>query len=119
MTHLLVSHTLTWKPLQCPTFLPSIQGYPWFLYIGPENAKHGCRLKVSQFYGAKMRVGQWFFMTVEHKPHIIGDTGEIKLKDIKLVQDFIIINIRVILDFWEQDECIDPTDMMGALIRVS
>ncbi len=44
-----------------------------------------------------MRVGQWFFMTVEHEPHIIGDTGEIKLKDIKLVQDFIIINIRVIL----------------------
>ena len=86
---------------------PKRTGLPMVVYIGPKNAKHGCRLKVSQFYGTKMRVGQWFFMTVEHEPHIIGDTGEIKLKDIKLVQDFIIINIRVILDFWEQSSLSD------------
>ena len=86
---------------------PKRTGLPMVVYIGPKNAKHGCRLKVSQFYGTKMRVGQWFFMTVEHEPHIIGDTGEIKLKDIKLVQDFIIINIRVILDFWEQSSLKD------------
>ena len=86
---------------------PKRTGLPMVVYIGPKNAKHGCRLKVSQFYGTKMRVGQWFFMTVEHEPHIIGDTGGIKLKDIKLVQDFIIINIRVILDFWEQSSLSD------------
>ena len=98
---------------------PKRTGLPMVVYIGPKNANHGCKLKVSQFYGTKMRVGQWFSMTVEHEPRIIGDTGDIKMKDIKLVQDFIEINMRVILDFWEQDECIDPTDMMDALIKVS
>ena len=97
---------------------PKVTGLPMVVYISIRNAKHGCRLKVSQMYGTKMRFGQWFSMTVEDEPRIIGDTGDIEVKDIQQVREFIRLNRRVILDFWDQEDCIDPRDVMYALMKL-
>ena len=97
---------------------PKRTGLPMVIYISVKYASHGCRLKVSQIYGNKTRFGKWFSMTVEDEPRIIGDTGDIKLKDIQLVTDFCRLNMRTILDFWDQDDCIDSGEMMDTLVKL-
>ena len=97
---------------------PEETGLPMVVFISIRNAEHGCRLKVSQIYGTKVRFAQWFSMTVEDEPRIIGDSGDIKMKDIQQVKEFIRLNRRVILDFWDQTDCIDPRDMIDALQKL-
>lgn len=101
------------------TVHPEETGLPMVVFISIKNAEHGCRLKVSQIYGTKVRFAQWFSMTVEDEPRITGDTGDIKTKDIQQVKEFIRLNRHVILDFWDQTDCISPRDMVDALQHLS
>jgi hypothetical protein len=93
-------------------------GLPMVVWVSPKNAPHGPRLKVSQRYGDKTRVGEWFTMTLEDEPRVIGELGQIRQKDIELVEEFIKKNKSLLLAYWDQDEYVDTSDLIEGLQRV-
>jgi len=66
-----------------------------------------------------MRKGEWFTMTIADDPKVIGDTGDIRPRDISKVADFIRLNQTVLLAFWKQDPILYTVDMRKLLISVS
>ena len=53
-------------------------GLPMVIYIIQKNAPHGPRIKVSKSYGDKVIQGNWFTMTIEQNPRVIGKVGRIR-----------------------------------------
>ena len=92
---------------------PKVTGLPMVVYISERTARHGPRLKVSQFYGDKISRDALFSVTIERNPRIVGDRGEFRGRDLGLVFDFIDLNQQVLLAYWGQT--IDTADMLQGL----
>ena len=95
---------------------PKVTGLPMVVYISERNARHGPRLKVSQFYGDKISRDALFSVTIERTPRVVGDRGAIRSRDLGLVFDFIELNMQVLLAYWEQT--IDTAEMVQGLRKV-
>lgn len=88
---------------------PDKTGLDMVIWIFPFTGKEGhwARIKVSKHYGNKVS-SDLFTITIEDKPEVIGDTGEISNKDIQKVVDFIKKNKLTLLKVWNDE--IDPID---------
>ena len=91
-------------------------GLPMCIYVSEKgNSKPGARIKVSQVYGDKVFPSKFFVLTVSENPVVIGDIGNIKEKDVSLVKNFIVDNLSLLLDLWE--ERIDIGELLDNLIK--
>ena len=58
-------------------------------------------------------------MTVSDHPKVIGDTGDIRIRDLALVERFIQLNKQLLLRYWEKDEDVmDPGELIRGLSKV-
>ena len=92
-------------------------GLPMFVYIHVQYAGHGPHMKVAKNYGDKAIYGDWFYMTISNHPRVIGDTGDIHVKDLALAEQFILVNKQLLLDYWE-DKLEDAMDMIERLLSM-
>lgn len=79
-------------------------GLPVIIYISDKQnvkGKHGPRIKVSKTYGENMSTKGLFTVTISDNPEVIGNTGDIKKKDIKKIKTFILLNKKVLLEYWD------------------
>lgn len=90
-------------------------GLPMVTYISQKNAPHGPRIKVSKSYGDKVIPGNWFTMTIEQNPRVIGKVGQIRARDINLVTDFIELNQKLLIEYWEQNPPLSTKRMLNSL----
>lgn len=90
-------------------------GLPMVVYISQKNARHGPRIKVSKTYGDEVIPGNWFTMTVEANPQIVGHVGKIRARDINLVTDFIELNQDLLIQYWEQASPFSTKRMLNSL----
>jgi hypothetical protein len=83
--------------------IPIETGLSMSIYISDKSGiSHGTQLKVSKIYGGKIDKNSLFTITIDDEPLVIGNTGNIKLKDIELVKKFILINKSSLLDYWNK-----------------
>jgi len=78
--------------------LPMETVLPMVVYIALKYANISPRIKVSQLYGSKTLVGQWFAITIGDNPRALGNKGDIKEKDVRLAKDFVRLNRTVLVD---------------------
>ena len=97
---------------------PKDTGLPMTVYINEKNARHGPRLKISQFYGEEVRPDALFSITISREPRIIGDRGDIRPRDIGLILEFIDLNMQLLMAYWEQDPAVATSDMLRSLRRI-
>lgn len=93
-------------------------GLPMIVFIGLEEPEHCCRLLVSRKYGNKVKIGDWFTITISEEPCVIGDTGSISMQDIKLVIRFVHRNMATLSNCWYQTKCMGSLDLLSQLERV-
>eukprot|EP00877_Chromochloris_zofingiensis_P007285 jgi/Chrzof1/280/Cz01g09230.t1 len=105
---------------------PRKTGLPMVVYISSKYAVYGPRwprISVSKRYAdrhpaSNPRVSnQWCFMTIADEPVVIAPstTGSIELQDLEAVEQFILINKQVLLDYWHQKHSISTEDMLAQL----
>jgi len=87
------------------------------IWISPKNGneKHYCRVKVNKHYGDRVS-NNFFSITVEDNPQVIGDTGDILSNDINKIKEFILLN-KVNLIKLCNDE-ISPFEYINSFIKV-
>jgi len=74
-----------------------------FLSIG-NSISHGPRIKVQNNYSNRVQPNNFFTIKISRIDDnyiTIGNIGEIKQKDINKIYDYIKINKKIILDFWD------------------
>lgn len=88
-------------------------GLPVVVWIQPStgNEKHWCRIKVAKQYGDKT-TNDLFTIRVDNLK-VVGNTGEIKERDVEMVKEFIELNREVLIDYWN-----DNIDIQTVLERL-
>jgi hypothetical protein len=114
--------TFIWS---CAILGPKTTGLPdAAIYVSPKqhDAPHAPQIQVSQGYG-KVVAGdcQWFAVTIEDEPLVIGTTEDICVQDLVHVADFVEINKQLLLDYWnstDDEEPMDASDMIKGIRKV-
>ena len=87
---------------------PAQTGLPMTVYISQKQDHRPASIEVSQFYGNHHNLSDIFTITVPRSsgdtPHMIGDTGTIRLQDLAKAYKFIEVNRNLLLDVWENGE---------------
>ncbi len=76
-------------------------GLPMIIWISQKMATHGPRIKVQNDYTEKVSSDKFFVVTIDDNPMVIGDTGEIKQKDINKVIQFVKTHKVLLKKFWD------------------
>ena len=94
-------------------------GLPYIIWITPSSGKekHWARIKVQKKYGEKA-INDMFSITISDNPEIIGnqDVGEIKIKDIEKIKNFIKKNKNALLSVWNDE--VAPDEIINNFIKV-
>lgn len=95
---------------------PKETGLDMIIFVSPGTFyNHGPRIKVSTKYGDKLSGDADFFvLTLEGE--VIGDTGEIKNKDIEKIKKFVSLNKKVLKKLWNEE--ISPYDAVSLFQKV-
>lgn len=93
-------------------------GLPMIVFIGLEEPEHCCRLLVSRKYGNKVKIGDWFTITICEEPCVIGNTGSIRMQDIELAIRFVHHNMATLLNCWYQTKCMGSLKLLSQLEKV-
>ncbi len=92
-------------------------GLPMIIYISPKSVGLSPRVRVQKDYSSNIST-DLFSITIENRPKVIGDTGEIKKSDIKLVKDWVKINTKLLTDYWTGKEH-STRKVLNELIKLS
>ena len=92
-------------------------GLPMIIYISPKSAGLSPQVRVQKDYSSNIST-DLFSITIENRPKVIGDTGEIKKSDIKLVKDWVKINTGLLTDYWTGKEH-STKKVLNELIKLS
>jgi len=66
---------------------PKRTGLSFVVYVSPKgNVAHGPRIKASNKYGDKASEVDWFTITIEDEPHVIGESTGLKRGDVQLAK---------------------------------
>jgi len=83
---------------------PERTGLPFVVYVSlKDGVAHGPRIKVSNQYGEKASTGDWFTITIEDQPHVIGDSTGLKRCDVQMAKKWVRANKDELLKIWEDD----------------
>lgn len=89
---------------------PKRTGLLFVVYVSPKgNAAHGPRILAPNKYGEKVREGDWFTITIEDQPHVIGDCAALKRCDVEMAKKWVLVNKDALLKMWE-----DEVDVLDA-----
>lgn len=82
------------------------------VYVSPRGyVAHGPRIKASNKYGEKASEGDWFTITIEHQPQVIGDHTGLKRHDVQMAKKWVQLNKGELLKTWEDDVEIFDADL--------
>ena len=91
-------------------------GLPVVVYLHQKISLHKKpRISVSRSYGDKVTLGNWFAVTIEENPELLGEVGKITARDINLVTDFVALNQELLLNYWEQVPPLSTKNMLNSL----
>lgn len=97
---------------------PVETGLPMMIWASPRNAPHGPQVKVQQQYGDRVCVNQWFSVTIEDNPSILGYQGDILNADVEQVKEFSLVNKVLLLAYWEQKENVYTSSLLAQLRKI-
>jgi len=95
---------------------PKNSGLSMCIYVSDKDnvkSQHSARIKVSKNYGDKISKNNTFSITISDNPEVVGNTGDIKEKDINELKQFIIKNKELLLNYWNLK--IDIGDVLSSL----
>lgn len=76
---------------------------PCIIYISDRRGiNHGPRIKVNKDYSDHW-IGNSFSITISDNPIIVGDPGKIKISDIEMIKDWILLNKTILLQYWKEE----------------
>lgn len=76
-------------------------GLPMIVWASQRGkAQHGPRLKVSTHHGTHFDPYDTVSVTISDNPIIVAGTG-LSLADLRLVQKFIQVNYKLLMDYWQ------------------
>ena len=74
---------------------------PINIYLGDKGiAIHVPAMKAQSNYGDRFDKSSLFAVTIEDEPKVKGDTGKLKLNDVKKIQNFVKENKELLLKYW-------------------
>ena len=87
-------------------------GLPFVVYVSPKGRfAHGPRIKASNKYGEKASEGDWFSITIEHQPQVIGDSTGLKRCHVQMAKKWVQVNKDKLLKIWEDDVDVFDADL--------
>lgn len=84
--------------------IPKHTGLPCIIWISTKMGNQEAHIKVQGDYSTKMNSNQLFRVTIANRPQVIGETRELSDSDIEYVKEFVKLNKRILLDFWNEVE---------------
>jgi len=91
---------------------PNRTGLLFVVYVSPKGrVAHGPRIKASNKYGEKASEGDWFTITIEHQPQVIGDSTGLKRCDVQMAKKWVQVNKDELLKIWEDDVDVFDADL--------
>jgi len=91
---------------------PKRTGLSFVVYVSPKgNVAHGPRIKASNKYGDKASEGDWFTITIEDEPHVIGESTGLKRGDVQLAKKWVRVNKEKLLEIWEDSVDVFDADL--------
>ena len=92
-------------------------GLPMIVYVFPKNSQHIPHIKIQKDYASTVS-SDFFSITIEDEPEVIGDTRKIKKSDIGLAKRWVKINIKPLTDYWTGKER-STKKVLNELIKVT
>ncbi len=91
---------------------PKRTGLQFVVYVSPKGlVAHGPRIKASNKYGEKVSEGDWFTITIEDQPQVIGDSAGLKRCDVHMAKKWVQFNKDKLLKIWEDDVDVFDADL--------
>lgn len=91
---------------------PRRTGLSFVVYVSPRgHVAHGPRIKASNKYGEKASEGDWFTITIEDQPQVIGDSTGLKRHDVQMAKKWVQVNKDELLKIWEDDVDVFDADL--------
>lgn len=91
-------------------------GLPMIVYVFRNHLQHIPHIKIQRDYASTVS-GDFFSITIEDKPEVMGDTGEFKKPDIVLAKRWVKINMKLLTDYWTGRER-STKKVLNELIKV-
>lgn len=99
------------------SILPKDTGLPMNIWVSEQgHTKHWMRIKVQKDYSHRKNMEHNSFTITIPDKEIKGNTGIIKPSEINLVKNFIDINLKILIDYWNYE--IDSKDFFKAMKKV-
>ena len=91
---------------------PKRTGLPFVVYVSFKgNVPHGPRIKASNRYGEKASDGDWFTITIDDQPQVIGNSTGLKRGDVQMAKTWVQINKDELLKIWEDEIDVFDADL--------
>lgn len=75
------------------------------------QAARGPNIKVSNKYGDKASARDWFTITIEDQPQVIGECTHLKEQDVQLAKKWVLLNKGELHRMWEDDVDVFDADI--------
>lgn len=91
-------------------------GLPMVIWVSEKGtSKHGPRVKVSRTHNSKVNIADTVSVSVSDNPQIAAGAG-LDSSDFLLVRKYIILNKKVILDYWNGET--DTYELLERLRKI-
>jgi hypothetical protein len=91
-------------------------GLPMVIWVSERgDAKHGARIKVSTSHSEKINISESVSVSITEPPEIMAGIG-LSNKDFQLVAEFIRLNKKLLLAYWNSE--IDTADLISDLKKI-
>ena len=91
---------------------PKRTGLPFVVYVSPKgNVAHGPRIQAANKYGEKASEGDWFTITIEDQPLVIGESTGLKRCDVQMAKQWVRVNKDKLLNIWEDNVDVFDADL--------
>ena len=89
---------------------PKRTGLKFVVYVSPKgHALTG--IKASNKYGEKASEGDWFTITIEDQPQVIGESTGLQRCDVQQAKKWVQVNKDKLLKIWEDEVDVFEADL--------
>jgi len=91
---------------------PKRTGLLSVVFVSPMGlADHGPSIKVNNRYGEKASPEDWFIITIEDDPQVIGESAGLLACDVQKARKWVQVNKNELLKIWEDDVDVFDADL--------
>jgi len=91
---------------------PKRTGLLSVVFVSPMGlADHGPSIKVNNIYGEKASPEDWFIITIEDDPQVIGESAGLLACDVQKARKWVQVNKNELLKIWEDDVDVFDADL--------